>query len=77
MKKMLALAALTLLALTQSGCSSCNRPFMNWFNRGDDCNTAACAPPGCAPGGGWQTRGFAPSAGPMVLPGPIEVAPVQ
>ncbi len=46
MKKLLALAVLSLAVLSQSGCG-CNRPFMSWFNRGDN-----CAPPAdqCATG---------------------------
>lgn len=38
MRKILVVAALSLVALSLSGCG-CNRPFANWFNRG-----ASCAP---------------------------------
>jgi len=79
MKKMFALAAVALLTLGQTGCSSCGRSFGSWFNRGDSCAPPACAPAGCGAGSGWQQRGamFAPTSQPMVLPGPIEVAPLQ
>lgn len=36
MRKILAIAALSLVALSLSGCG-CNRPFANWFNRGSSC----------------------------------------
>ncbi len=36
MRKFLALAALSLVALSLSGCG-CNRPFANLFNRGGNC----------------------------------------
>ena len=36
MRKIFAIIALSLLALSLSGCG-CNRPFANWFNRGGSC----------------------------------------
>ena len=44
MRKILALVALSLVALSFSGCG-CNRPFANLFNRG-----GSCAPDPCATG---------------------------
>ena len=45
MRKILAIAALSLVALSLSGCG-CSRPFANWFTRG-----GSCAPPNpCASG---------------------------
>ena len=46
MRKIIAIAALSLVALSLSGCG-CNRPFANLFNRGGSC---APAPSPCASG---------------------------
>ena len=40
MRKILAIAALSLVALSLSGCG-CSRPFANLFNRGGSCAPAA------------------------------------
>ena len=40
MRKILAIAALSLVALCLSGCG-CSRPFANLFNRGGSCAPAA------------------------------------
>jgi hypothetical protein len=76
MKKVFALAALAVLLASANGCSSCRSSGWGWFNRGDNCGPPPCAPSGCATSG-WQQRNYVPGAQPMVLPGPIEVAPLQ
>lgn len=72
MKRLFLLASMAVVALSVSGCG-CNRPFMNLFSRGDNCE------PVCAPGGSaWAPRAtMFPPAAPQVLPGPIEVTPVN
>ncbi len=73
MSRLFAISLLVLVALTASGCG-CNRPLLNLFNRGDSC-APACGPsygPGPAAYGGPVTTGL-----PQVLPGPIEVGPVN
>lgn len=42
MRKILAITILTVVAVSLSGCG-CNRPFMRWFNRGDQCEVDPCA----------------------------------
>ncbi|ADB16217.1 hypothetical protein Psta_1542 [Pirellula staleyi DSM 6068] len=70
MKRLFLLASMAIIALGVSGCG-CNRPFMSLFSRGDNCA------PACEPGFGPRaTTMYAPSA-PQVLPGPIEVTPVN
>ncbi|MCI0357638.1 MAG: hypothetical protein L0211_04020 [Planctomycetaceae bacterium] len=68
MKKaiLLTLAALVVASLT--GCHLCR----GWFNRGDDC----APPPAACPPGVPRATMMIPSS-PQILPGPIEVAPVQ
>ena len=53
MKKMFAIVALSLFALSLSGCG-CTRSFSSWFNRGGSCAPAAdpCAPRATLFGGG-------------------------
>ena len=42
MRMIFAIAVVTLMAVPLSGCG-CNRPFANWFNRGDRCDVDPCA----------------------------------
>ena len=54
MKKLLAVAILSLVALSLSGCG-CSRTFSSWFNRGSSCAPAdpcAVAPRATMFGGG-------------------------
>jgi len=54
MRKIVAIVALSLVALSLSGCG-CNRTFSSWFNRGDSCappNPCATAPTTTLFGGG-------------------------
>ena len=41
MRKLLILTILGIFTVAASGCASCGRPFMSWFNRGDSCRTCA------------------------------------
>ena len=76
MSRMFAFSLLVLVALTASGCG-CNRPLLGLFNRGDSC-APACGPSGYAPGPGAVPYGGPVTTGlPQVLPGPIEVGPIN
>jgi hypothetical protein len=72
MKKTILLAAITVSFVGLGGCNSCRPTTGSWFNRGDRCNVA---PPGCPPGMPQATMMLPTS--PQVLPGPIEIAPMQ
>ena len=77
MKKILLMVAVCAAAL--AGCSTCRQMTGGWFNRGDKCNV--CPPPDCPPGMP-RTQFMMPGATMMpgstqVLPGPIEIAPLQ
>ena len=41
MRRLLILSLVTIVTASSTGCSSCGRPFMRWFNRGDSCRTCA------------------------------------
>ena len=82
MKKCLLCAALAVMVLSSTGCNSCRTSrwnCMNWFSRGDTCDS-------CPPGGIPRGAGFAPSMGtsmgpygapigPEYLPGPASALP--
>ena len=70
MKKIVLLVAVC-AALT--GCSTCRQMCGSWFNKGDKCNT--CPPPDCPPG--MPRTQFMMPGQTQVLPGAIEVAPVN
>jgi hypothetical protein len=72
MKKLIGLTVLALLTASLTGCHAC-RSLGGWFNRGDQCGEVA--PPACPPGVPRATM-MIPST-PGVLPGPIEIAPVN
>jgi len=55
------------------GCSTCRQMCGGWFNRGDRCNV--CPPADCPPG--VPRAQFMMPGSPQVLPGPIEIAPVN
>lgn len=85
MKKLILFALLGLLAAGSTGCASRNgcresgggghfSHFGRLFNRGDRCDD--CPPADCAPGIPQATMMY-PSSSPQVLPGPIEIAPVN
>jgi hypothetical protein len=70
MKKIVLVVAVC-AALT--GCSTCRQMCGGWFNKGDRCNV--CPPPDCPPG--MPRTQFMMPGSPQVLPGPIEIAPVN
>ena len=71
MKKILLIVAVC--AATLAGCSTCRQMCGGWFNRGDKCNV--CPPPDCAPGMP-RSQLMLPGS-PQVLPGPMEIAPIN
>ncbi len=71
MKKAILLTVAAVLIASLSGCHWC-RNMGGWFNRGDDCEP----PPAACPPGVPRATMMIPSS-PQILPGPIEVAPVQ
>jgi hypothetical protein len=73
MKKAILLTVAALIVASLTGCHSCGRMMGSWFNRGDQCGEAP--PPSCPPGVPRATVMY-PSS-PQILPGPIEIAPVQ
>jgi hypothetical protein len=73
MKKAILLIVFALVMSSLVGCSACRQMTCGWFNRGDRCNPGP--PPDCAPGGP-RAMMMVPSTT-QVLPGPIEVAPVN
>lgn len=73
MKKLILLATIAVAVSSLAGCNTCRRLTGGWFNRGDRCDV--CPPPGCPPG---MPRGSMMYGGPpQVLPGPIEIGPIQ
>jgi hypothetical protein len=56
-----------------TGCSTCRQMCGGWFNKGDRCNV--CPPADCPPG--VPRAQFMMPGSPQVLPGPIEIAPVN
>jgi hypothetical protein len=84
MRQLILVTLLGLLALSSAGCASRNgcresggghfSHFGKFFNRGDRCDD--CPPADCAPGIPQATMMY-PSGPPQVLPGPIEIAPVN
>lgn len=70
MKKAILLTAAALVLTSLSGCHWCRMG--SWFNRGDDC----APPPAACPPGVPRATMMIPTS-PQILPGPIEVAPVQ
>jgi len=75
-KKILLIVAVCAASL--AGCSTCRQMCGGWFNRGDKCNV--CPPPDCAPGMPRSTVMFPGQVMPgqvQVLPGPMEIAPVN
>jgi hypothetical protein len=60
-------------AATLAGCSTCRQWCGGLFNRGDKCNV--CPPPDCPPGMPRSTL-MVPGSMP-VLPGPMEIAPLN
>ena len=67
MKRFILLCLIVGAALSASGCNSCRRPILGWFNRGDNCNP-------CMDG---HTTMLAPSDVPYTLPGPTNVTPTN
>ena len=78
MKRLMLLMTVVVLAASLAGCNSCRRMSRGLFNRGDRCDE--CPPDDCAPGMPRATMmvpgGMVPG-GPSVLPGPIEITPIQ
>ncbi len=72
MKRFMVLVVVVALA-SQSGCQACRNKMGSWFNRGDACGEPP--PPACPPGVPRATVMYPTS--PQVLPGPIEIAPVN
>jgi hypothetical protein len=72
MKKAILLTVAAMLIASLSGCHTCRNMFGGWFNRGDDC----APPPAACPPGVPRATMMIPSS-PQILPGPIEVAPVN
>jgi hypothetical protein len=73
MRKLTLLTVIALVVTTLSGCNTCRRMTGGWFNRGDRCD--ACPQPDCAPGMPRATMMLPGTQ--QVLPGPIEVAPLN
>jgi hypothetical protein len=69
MKKAILLTAAALVLASLSGCHWCR---WDWFNRGDEC----APPPAACPPGVPRATMMIPTS-PQILPGPIDVAPVQ
>jgi len=72
MKKLVLGAMLAAVAASLSGCQTCRR-MGSWFHRGDSC---AEAPPATCPPGVPRATVMYPSS-PQLLPGPIEMTPVN
>ena len=74
MKKAILLTALAVLVVTSlAGCNTCRRLTGGLFNRGDRCDDFP--PADCPPGMPRATMMYPGT--PQVLPGPIEMAPVN
>jgi hypothetical protein len=73
MKKAILLTALALLVTSLAGCNTCRRLTGGWFNKGDRCDDFP--PADCPPGMPRATMMYPGT--PQVLPGPIEMAPVN
>lgn len=73
MKKAILLTVAALLVGSLTGCHTCRNMMGGWFNRGDQCGEP---PPAACPPGVPRATVMYPSS-PQVLPGPIEIAPVQ
>ena len=72
MKKAILLTVAALVIGSLTGCHACRNMVGGWFNRGSDCEP----PPAACPPGVPRATMMIPSS-PQILPGPIEVAPVQ
>jgi hypothetical protein len=73
MKKLILLTALAVAVTSLAGCNTCRRLTGGWFNRGDRCDNFPAAD--CPPG---MPRGTMMYPGPaQVLPGPIEIGPIN
>ena len=70
MKKMVLVIA---VCAVLTGCSTCRQMCGGWFNKGDRCNV--CPPADCPPG--VPRAQFMMPGSPQVLPGPIEIAPMN
>jgi hypothetical protein len=73
MKRVVLLTAVAVLISGLAGCHTCRKMTGGLFNRGDRCDD--CPPADCAPGMPRATMMLPDS--PQVLPGPIEVAPIN
>jgi hypothetical protein len=73
MKKLIVLTILTLTVTSLAGCHTCRRICGGWFNRGDRCVEYPSAD--CPPGVPRAT--MMPPGATQVLPGPIEIAPLN
>lgn len=73
MKKLIFLTVAALVVASLSGCQTCRR-MSGWFNRGDECGEVQ--PPSACPPGVPRATMMYPSS-PGVLPGPIEIAPLN
>jgi hypothetical protein len=72
MKRFLVLIVVVAAVASLSGCQTCRR-MGSWFNRGDACGEPP--PPSCPPGVPRATMMIPTS--PQILPGPIEIAPIN
>ena len=73
MKRAILLTVVALVVASLTGCQACRNMMGGWFNRGDQCGEP---PPSACPPGVPRATVMFPSS-PQILPGPIEIAPVQ
>lgn len=73
MKKLALLFVVIGLAGNFAGCNSCRRMTGGWFNRGDRCEVYS--QPDCSPGVPRATMMLPGTQ--QVLPGPIEISPIN
>jgi hypothetical protein len=72
MKRIMVLVLAIAAVASLGGCQAC-RKMGGWFSKGDACGEPP--PPACPPGVPRATMMYPTS--PQVLPGPIEIAPVN